>query len=68
MGTTVVVIVALLVLLGGYYFWNNRAEKSMGTNATSTAQEQMSNSDEVNDIEADVNATGSFDSSNYNLE
>ncbi|HEY4528250.1 MAG TPA: hypothetical protein VJJ48_00280 [Candidatus Paceibacterota bacterium] len=66
-GTAVTIVVALLVLLGGYWFWNNRADNEMSKNATSTAEE-MSNSDEVSDIEADLNSTTEFNSPDYDLD
>ncbi|NQV88170.1 MAG: hypothetical protein HQ402_01255 [Parcubacteria group bacterium] len=58
-----VIIILALIVIGSIYFWNQRVVENKNMQATTTPEaliEQLkdqSNSDELNSIEADLNAT-----------
>ncbi|MCB9805761.1 hypothetical protein H6775_01210 [Candidatus Nomurabacteria bacterium] len=60
------IIILLVILIGAYYFWNKVQDKRL---QNQTQQEQtLSESDEVSDIEADLNTTANFDDIESDLD
>lgn len=72
-----IIIIIAIIILGGLYFWGKRIEESklqdelLMKNATTSeevAPENVSSSDDVNSIEADLNATTDFSGLGAELE
>lgn len=72
-----IIIIIAIIILGGLYFWGKRIEESklqddlLMQNATTSeevAPENVSSSDDVNSIEADLNATTDFSGLGAELE
>lgn len=51
------IIILLVILIGGYYFWNKVQEKRIAP----TQEQELNTSDEVSDIEADLETTTDFE-------
>lgn len=55
------IIVVLVIILGGLYFWSKQTKENSDTNMMAEQEAMMikeqGSSDEVGDIEADLNAT-----------
>jgi len=60
-----IVIIVILIVLAGFYFWGNQLQERVSEEVVSeevtedagTAEEPLSPSDEIADIEADLDAT-----------
>ncbi len=72
-----IIIIIAIIILGGLYFWGKRIEESklqddlLMQNATTSEEivpENVSSSDDVNSIEADLNATTDFSGLGTELE
>lgn len=51
------IIILVVIILGGLYFWGQRDDTADATDTTVESIEMQSESDEVSDIEADLEAT-----------
>jgi len=52
-----IVVIAIILILAAFYFWGGRTVSSERASSQAAAVSQASTSDEVSDIEADLNAT-----------
>ncbi len=64
--TMIVIILVVILALGGFYFWNKR-DTALPAEDASPIVEITSTSDEVTDIENDLNSTD-LNSPDYNLD
>jgi FtsZ-interacting cell division protein ZipA len=71
------IIIIAIIILGGLYFWGKRIEESKvqddllmqsATTSEEVVPENVSTSDDVNSIEADLNATADFGGLGAELE
>lgn len=71
------IIIIAIIILGGLYFWGKRIEEAKlqddlfmqnATTSEEVAPENVSSSDDVNSIEADLNATTDFSELGAELE
>lgn len=51
------IIILLLIMIGGYYFWNKIQEKR----TPSTQEQELNTSNEISDIETDIEMTTDFE-------
>lgn len=55
-----IIIILVIIIVGSLYFWGQRIDKTMNEyqeTTTPTPTETVNTSDEIGDIEADLNAT-----------
>jgi hypothetical protein len=64
---SIVVIIAVLVIGGLYFFWN-KPQADESDQAQTTSLPELSQSDEINSIESDIQATENFDAELSDIE